>query len=184
MEQQIPVNTAPAGNEVIYALHGKCRILGTETRTIGGQPVAFYKLEVVKSNLSRSSRQEPYIWLPVASAKEKGLRERMTQEECDQALAVLNSREYYFDVRENWNTLQGKLENSIRIEGGQGLAKAYSCLHVLRAQQIVPTPEVQKMFDAVARVLFREICETLQITPKVLEDKIRKGLRQKLLANQ
>jgi RNA polymerase-interacting CarD/CdnL/TRCF family regulator len=172
------------GDEIIYALHGKCRVLAVENREIGEEAIPFYKLEVMKSNLSRSTKQEPNIWLPVNSAPQRGLRPLMTEEACEEAIQILNSREFYFNPRDSWNILQPLLERTLHMEGGAGMAKVFSFLHVLKQRQIVPTPEVQKLFDGVSRVLFREICETLKIAPKTLEDRIRKGLRQKLAADQ
>src|SRR5689334_19976378 len=98
------------GSSVIYAMHGKCHVLGTETRSHCGESIRFYKLEIKKSALSRSSRQEPAIWVPVATAKDRGLRSPMSKSEAESALSVLLSREYYFKVSEPWSALQIKLE--------------------------------------------------------------------------
>src|SRR5688572_5640135 len=88
METQVPTETNPGefapGSSVIYAMHGKCRILGTETRALGGQSIRFYKLEIKKSPLSRSHRQEPAIWVPVSNARDQGMRSPMSKEDADE----------------------------------------------------------------------------------------------------
>ena len=62
------------GAIVAYGLHGKCVVTAIETRTVGGQSMRFYRLDILKSALSRSTRQEPSIFIPVEHARSKGLR--------------------------------------------------------------------------------------------------------------
>lgn len=185
MERQTPADRInsefPPGTAVIYAMHGKCSVLGTETRTLSGEEILFYKLEIKKSSFSRSNRQETAIWVPVATAKDQGLRSPMTKEEAEAALKVLLSREYYFRANESWTVLQPQLELTIRAEGGIGLAKVASFLFVLKRKQIVPTPEVTKLQEAVHKLLFRELSEALGETTRDLETKITRGFRAKLI---
>src|ERR1700733_8843100 len=94
--EEVSQNEFLPGSTVIYAMHGKCYVLGTETRSMGGESIRFYKLELKKSTLSRSSRLEPAIWVPVATAKDRGLRAPMTKNEAEVAMKILLSREYYF----------------------------------------------------------------------------------------
>ena len=48
---EVPQTEFLPGSFVIYAMHGKCHIISTETRTHSGVPILFYKLEV-KNQLS------------------------------------------------------------------------------------------------------------------------------------
>ena len=169
------------GTDVIYSIHGKCNVVGTEYRMLGGESIRFYKLEVKKSALSRSTRHESAIWVPVASAKGLGLRIPMTQSDAEEALKILKNREYYFKTNEPWSLVQPKLEQCIRQEGGIGLAKVESFLFVLKRKQIVPTPEVSKFQETIHKLLFRELAEALHEPARALEDKVAKGLRSKLI---
>lgn len=169
------------GTAVIYAMHGKCLVLSTETRSLGGKTQKFYKLEPKKSPLARSSRSEAAIWVPVEQARERGLRAPMSKEEAEAALKILMCREYYFKTSDAWTTLLPQLENVIRTEGGQGLAKVASFLYVLRRRQVVATPEVNKLQENVNKLLFRELCDALGETVKTVEDRIARGMRSKLL---
>ncbi len=179
-QKQLPAGEFKPGSTVVYALHGKCTVLAVETRTIDGEAIRFYKLEVLKSALSRSTRQEPAIWLPVTSAKDRGLRNPIQREQAEAALSILTSREYFFQPSESWSTVHPKIEALIRSEGGTGLAKAYSFLYVVRNRHIVPPAEVVRLHETVARLLFRELSDALGDSPKVIEERIAKGLRQKL----
>jgi RNA polymerase-interacting CarD/CdnL/TRCF family regulator len=169
-----------AGMSIIYGLHGKCTITGIESRSHDGKEIRFYKLEVQRSNLSRSSRREPAIWVPISTAKEKGLRLPLSKDEADDVMNVLSSREYYFPVNEPWSASQLKLETSVRLEGAIGLAKAASFLHVLKRRQVVPSSDLLRLQESVNKLLIRELSEALGEQPKVLEDKIAKLMRQKL----
>jgi RNA polymerase-interacting CarD/CdnL/TRCF family regulator len=169
------------GDKIIYALHGKCVVTGVETRTLGADRIRFYKLEVQKSALSRSSRQEPAIWVPVATARDHGMRRPMTREDADGAFRLVASREYYFPLNESWTSLQPKLEAAVRVEGGVGLTKVYCFLHVLKRKQIVPSPEVARMLENVSKHFLRELSEILGEPIRAVEDRVQKSLRQKLL---
>src|SRR5579885_1522633 len=181
MEPQTPIHEFAPQSTVVYGLHGKCLITAIESRTIGSQTIKFYKLEVQKSALSRSQRQEPAIWVPVSSAREQGLRAPMTAEEAEAVLRTLASREYFFQINESWSSILPKLESTIRIEGGIGMAKVLSYLFVLKRKQVVPTPEVARFYENVSRLLLRELSEILGKPIRALEDQIARGFRQKLL---
>lgn len=163
----------------MYGLFGKCSISGIETKVIAGKATSFYKLEVVKSTLSRSTRPEPAIWVPLDSARAKGLRPAADTALADEVLKILASREYYFSVHEAWSSILPKLEATIASEGALGLAKAYSYLWVLRKKQIVPAPETNRLFESVQKVLFRELGEALQVPPRAIDEKVTRALRNK-----
>lgn len=168
------------GTAVVYGMHGKCCITGIETRLIQGTNVPFYKLELHKSTLSRSKKKEPEIWVPVGAARERGLRLPISQEEAKAVLEILGNREYYFPITDSWSTVQHKLEVCIRAEGAVGFAKVISYLYVLKRKQIVPTPEVTRMFESISKPMLRELSEALSETLKTLEERIHKLLRVKL----
>jgi RNA polymerase-interacting CarD/CdnL/TRCF family regulator len=167
------------GSFVIYSLHGKCQFLGTEVRKVGETLVEFYKLssKVVRGSTKAGSA----IWVPRASAKEKGLRPAMSSEEAENALQYLLNREYYFKLNTPWSEVITQLEQCIHLEGGIGLAKAYSYLYVLRKKERVPSVELNKLYDTVYRLFFKELADALRQTPRALEERVAKGLRSKLL---
>ena len=172
------------GTAVIYGLHGRCQITAIETRKVGSETQAFYKVEVQRSTLSRSKKPEPAIWVPVQTAMSRGLRAPMNGQTATEALAILQNREYYFSSQEPWSQVFPKIESMLRLEGGIGLAKVYSYLYVLKNRHLVPPSEIMKHFDATHRQLFKELSEALNETPREIELKIAKGLRSKLAADQ
>jgi RNA polymerase-interacting CarD/CdnL/TRCF family regulator len=197
MESQVPQNSqTPSvalgnnnqeieiGTSVIYGLHGRCTVTGVETRSLGGDTQRFYKLEKQKSPLSRSTRQEPAIWLPVSSANSRGLRSPMNQTDVDTAFQIFSSREYYFSLKDQWNVAQEKIEAAIRTEGSTGMAKALSFLFVLKKRQVVASSEVTKLSEAIQKNFNREVTEITGETAKQIEDKMNKAMKSKLLADQ
>ncbi len=183
MESQTPPEASQtefsAGTSVIYAMHGKCQILGTETRSLKGESIRFYKLEMKKSSLSRS-HQETAIWVPVIHAKNRGLRTPMSREEAEMAMKILLSKEYFFNTSDAWSVTQPKLEATIRLEGGLGLAKVASFLYVLKKKQVVASLEVTKLQETVYKLLFRELSEALGKHMCVLEEQVNRAFRTKL----
>lgn len=177
----LQTGTFETGTSVVYALHGKCTVIGIEERTVSDQRLQFYKLEVQKSALSRSTRQEPAIWIPVNSAIDRGVRLPMTSEQADEVLKILGNREYYFPLNEPWSVTLPKLEAAIRKEGGIGLAKAESYLAVLKKKLVVLPADVSRFAETVHKLLVRELSETLSRTPRSIEEQLQKGYRQKLL---
>ena len=168
------------GSDVIYSVHGRCQVKAIEERTVGGQRLRFYRLEPQRSALSRSTRPEPAIWLPVMNANQRGLRCLMNKEQCQQAFEILTDGEYYFALQNAWNHTQSELEACLAIEGGIGLAKVLGFLHVLKARRIVPPSDVIRMFELVHRLLVRELVEVLGEPVKTIEERVEKALRQKL----
>jgi RNA polymerase-interacting CarD/CdnL/TRCF family regulator len=185
MDTQTSAELSPTeflpGTSVIYAMHGKCMVLGTETRSLGGQTLEFYKLEMKKTSPTRSTRGESAIWVPVANARDQGLRRPMSPSEAELALKALMSREYFFKINDSWSSLLPTLEEVIRKEGGLGLAKVASFLYVYRRKQFTVPAEATKLQDLVNKFLLKELSEALQDTTKNIEIKIAKGLKTKLL---
>lgn len=169
------------GSSVVYGMHGRCSVVSIETRSVGNESIPFYKLEIQKSALSRSNRREPAIWLPVNSARSRGLRPPMSVEQAEEVFAILENREYYFSTSESWSSIEPKLESSIRLEGHIGLGKVMSYLHVLKEKQIVTSPEVNRFRENFTRVLLRELSETLGEPIRAIETRVAKALKHKTL---
>jgi len=169
------------GESVIYGLHGRCQIISVENKAIGGESRPFYKLEVQKPALSRSTRPEPAIWIPVNSARDRGLRTPIDNAGVEQVFQILSSREYYFSLSDSWSVVQPKLEATIRAEGAIGLAKAYSFLTVLKRKLIVFPPEITRFYETVSRTFLRELSDVLQESMRSLEDRTIKMTKGKSL---
>jgi RNA polymerase-interacting CarD/CdnL/TRCF family regulator len=188
METQAPGTATPlafdAGTTVVYGLHGKCVVRAVENRELSGQRISFYKLEPQKSALSRSTRQEPAIWVPKDTAQERGLRAPLDADSAQAVLKIFTSREYYFRTDEPWATVQPQLDQAIRFEGAIGLAKVMSYLHVLKKRYVVPSSEITKLAETVNKLLLRELSEALGQPIRAVEDRIVKDMRHKLLADQ
>lgn len=172
------------GDLVVYGMHGKCKVVAIESRTVGSETLTFYKLEPVKNWIAKPARKEPAIWVPVKSAVAQGLRNPLQTDQLEEIHSILSSREYFFTGTDPWHTTQSKLESTIRSEGAVGLAKAVSFLFVLRKRVAVPSSDMNKFWELCLRLLLREICDITQETSKVAEERITKLMRSKLLPDQ
>jgi len=170
----------PVGSSVVYAMHGKCTVTAIETRELAGSCQRFYKLEIQKSSLSRSARMEPAIWVPVATARARGIRAPMTPADVERAFEILASREYHLPLNESWNISQGKIEALVRNEGSIGIVKALGFLFVLKKKQVVPLPEVNRLNEALQRQFAKEVAELTGETIKVIEERIARTIKSKI----
>ena len=172
------------GAHVVYGIHGRCSVEDVITREIDGQNIRFYKLQVTKAASSRSSKQEPAIWLPVEAAQTKGLRPVLRTEEVEEIFELFTNDEFFYDPNKKWSELLPALESAIKNEGAKGLAKVDAFLLVLKSRQVVPDPQVVRFFEKVHRILTREIAELTENSIKAIDEKLQKLIQQKLQANQ
>lgn len=168
------------GTTVIYGTLGKCKVSSIETRTINGEEIPFYRLEPVRSTFSRSSRQDPSIWLPIASANKRGLRTPINAETAAALFELFSNREYFFSIHDEPSRVLPELEQAILTEGAIGLAKAYSFFYVIKRRQIVLPNEYAKLEESVQKLLMRELSEATDQPSRVVEEQITKLLRKKI----
>lgn len=168
------------GTAVIYGAHGKCSIQAVELKKLGDQWMRLYKLEVTKPTLSRSTKQEPAIWVPVDAATSKGLRLPITAQTAQTLLdTILSDKENYFSLGESWSTLQHKLEACIRKEGAVGLAKVYAHLYTLKRKQVITITEITRYTESISKHFLRELSEATNQSIRSIEEKLTKTLRNK-----
>jgi len=183
LTKEVISDTWEAGTTHAYGLQGICTLQGIETRTAGGQTLNLYRLEKAKSPLSRSQKQEPAIWVPVADAQKNGLRRLASRDEAEKALNILSSADAFFPLDANWTDVQPQLELAIRLEGIQGLSKSYGYLKMLERRQIILQTEISRFMETLGKVFHRELCEALRSPLKAVEAKTSKAIRTKILSN-
>ena len=171
------------GADVVYALHGHYRISSIEVREFDHKSVKFYKLETQKRKHPRASANDHAIWIPVSSAKERGLRYPMTTKDVEEVFRILETKESLFELDESWLSIHERLETCIYAEGAIGLAKVYSYLCFLKRKQIVPPTVIARFLETVEKALLREISITLEQPLRIIEERIQKTLRQKSTSN-
>jgi len=169
------------GSTVIYSTHGKCLIKDIETKTINGQNLQFYKLEIQKHTIGKPKKADTAIFLPVAQAEKQGLRAPMTEQIAQEILQILENEEYYFPLNEPWPTVLQKMETAICTEGAIGLAKSYSFLFVLNKKQVTSRAEVTKFDETIKKILVRELADALAKTVRETEELVEKSIRKKSL---
>lgn len=172
------------GTELVYGVHGRHIVGAIEIKSIGGREVSVYRLDRVKSPLSRSAKQEPSIWLPIESAHSMGLRTPLDSHQADEIEKVLASAEHFLNPSEPWGIMYPKIDRMMRTEGLVGIAKAYGFLMVVKRRQVVAKQEVARLLESVSKVLFGEITALTQETRKDAETRINKLLKAKYTIDQ
>lgn len=176
-----PLREFAPGSTVMYGLHGKCVVHSIEERKIGDSTVPFFRLEIQKSTLSRSTRQEPAIWVPISAARTSGLRAPMDGKTYEFVMNTLGSREFYFDLSLSWSKAQHLLERAIAIEGAVGLAKAMSYVFGIKKREVILSTEAGRFWETISKLLLREMSEFLNIPIKDAEAQVNRALKNKLL---
>lgn len=172
----------PIDAPLVYGLLGRCSLVSIETRKLNGEEIPFYKIVLQKMSPIKTTRpNEAIILVPVESARQRGLRPVISKDQVEDVLAIVGSREFYFSTDERWDLLQKTLEKAINEEGIIGLAKALSCLYVIKKRSVVASSEISKFYESVERVLLRELAEVLEEPIKSVEEKVHKLLLHKLL---
>lgn len=170
------------GDEVSYGLHGKCVVTGIETKELSSGPVTFYQIRSIKNPITAKvvNKNEPQILVPVDNASSKGLRLLMTKTEAETILKFISDPDYHFDLNQTWVAKQKQLEECIRKEGAEGLAKVVGHLFVMTKRDAVPPSEVQKFFQSAFKILNRELADSLGIQGKDMEPILLKAMKNKL----
>ena len=82
------------GDTAVYPAHGVADVVDVENKTVGGQTLSFYHLQVRNSGLK--------IIVPIARAEENGMRPLAAESDIEQVFELLNQREIEPD-RQTWN---------------------------------------------------------------------------------
>jgi RNA polymerase-interacting CarD/CdnL/TRCF family regulator len=173
------------GAAVIYGLHGRAQVAEVVTKKVGTESLSFYRIQIQKNSINglKVAKKDSSILIPIQTARKNGLRDLMSTEEAERALAILNSRDYYYSLQEHFHIASPKLEAVVASEGGIGLAKVVSFLYTLKNRQVVASSEVSKSYELYSKVLFRELAEVTNTTITHIEEITAKGLKSKLLAD-
>jgi len=169
------------GDEVIFGLHGKCTVLGKDTKAVGGTSLAGYRLQKLKTPQAKaaSKQEDVFIFIPLSQASEQ-LRRPMTPDNIAAIEEVLKSGEYFFNMNTQWKELEKQFESAIRSDGAIGLAKVYSFLYVLKNRQVVTTPETSRWVENIKKLFFREVQDITGEIAKDLEKRFSQMMRLKL----
>ena len=109
------------------------------------------------------------------------MRPIMSVEQIEQIMEIIESEEIFFDVEEDFRSLSKKLENCIFKEGPIGLAKVVSFFEGYRIKHPIPEPEVNRFEQMIFKLLTREMAEVQDTSIKSQEERLKKGLSNKVL---
>jgi RNA polymerase-interacting CarD/CdnL/TRCF family regulator len=169
------------GDSVIYGTLGRCSVIGIETKRVGNQDLQFYRVEIYKPIAAKTKKNEASILIPLNSARQKGLRNPIRKDDVESVFTILRNQEYYFSIKDRWETISPQLETIIAKEGAHGLAKALSYFHIAKPNVFNPPIDFTRTHENVRHVLIRELADAQEITIRDAEEQINKAIKNKIL---
>jgi CarD family transcriptional regulator len=135
------------GDTAVYPTHGVADVIGVETRSVGGQDLAFYHLQVRGSGLK--------IIVPIEKAEDIGMRPLAASGEIEELFELLRDHEVPSD-RQTWNRRHRGFMEKIRTGSLFEVAEVYRDLSVLRLNKSLSHGERQ-MLRTARDLLVREL---------------------------
>ncbi len=127
------------GSTAVYPAHGVADVVGVETKSVGGQDLHFYRLQVRGSGLT--------ISVPINKASENGMRPLVGPDEIDQVFELLRDRDVPMD-RQTWNRRQRVFMEKIRTGSLHEVAAVYRDLSLLRSEKTLSHGEREMLRTA------------------------------------
>ncbi|NVB42643.1 CarD family transcriptional regulator [Pseudenhygromyxa sp. WMMC2535] len=127
------------GSTAIYPAHGVADVIGLETKSVGGQAVRFYHLQVRGSGIK--------IIVPIDKACENGMRPLADTDEIDRMFEILRDHDVPTD-RQTWNRRYRNFMEKIRTGSLHEVAEVYRDLSLLRSQKTLSHGEREMLRTA------------------------------------
>lgn len=151
------------GDKVVYPAHGVAEIVSIETRDIGGQPLAFYMLNILENGMR--------VMVPTSNVDQVGMRDIVSSDEADKVFDVLKKREKMVEST-TWNRRHREYMEKIKTGSLFEVAKVLRDLYVLKNDKELSFGE-RKMLDTARSLLVREISLSKGITHEEVETKFK-----------
>lgn len=131
--------TFDIGSTAVYPAHGVADVIGLETKSVGGQDLRFYRLQVRGTGLT--------ISVPIDKAAENGMRPLVGPDEIDRVFEVLRDHDVPTD-RQTWNRRHRNFMEKIRTGSLREVAEVYRDLSLLRSQKTLSHGEREMLRTA------------------------------------
>lgn len=155
------------GDFVVYPAHGVGRITGVETHQIADMEVTLYVITFEKDRMT--------LRLPVAKAKESGLRKLSSKDRIKDALSTLQGRSKSKKVM--WSRRAQEYETKINSGDLVSIAEVVRDLHKEDGQQEQSYSERQ-IYQAALERLARELAAVEDIDHKEATEKLETFLKR------
>lgn len=163
MSNNVPFTT---GDFVVYPAHGVGKVLDVEKQTIAGLEMELFVISFERERMT--------LRIPVAKAKNSGLRKLSTKKVMDTALSTLKGRAK--TKRAMWSRRAQEYEAKIVSGDPVSIAEVVRDLHRSATQPEQSFSERQIYEQALER-LSHELAAVEQIEPEAATERLEKMLR-------
>ena len=154
-------STFDKGDFVVYPTHGVGRILGTETRDVGGSAL---EMLVVRFEHDRMT-----LRLPLEKARSLGLRTLSSKKQMEQAITTLQGKARV--LRTMWSRRAQEYETKIKSGDPVSIAEVVRDLH-RRTNQAEQSYSERQMYQAALERLAREFAAIEKIDQEAAATKL------------
>ncbi|MBT3312057.1 MAG: CarD family transcriptional regulator [Desulfobacterales bacterium] len=147
----------------VYPAHGVGKINGIENRSINGEPIVFYIMQILESSM--------IIMIPIRNAKTIGLRPVIDKNEIPKIYNAIKVQKPAQINGMTWNRRYRDYMDKIKTGSLYGVAEVFSELYSLTSSKELAFGE-RKMLDMVQELLIKEI----SVVKNIDEQKVMKEL--------
>lgn len=150
------------GDKAVYPAQGVAEVIGVEERDIAGNRQRFYVLRIMDTDRK--------IMVPVANARNVGLRSVVTAEEIDEIFAILKEEHVAFD-NQTWNRRYRGFMDKIKTGSIYDVAEVLRDLYRLKADKTLSFGE-RRMLETARNLIVKEIAISRGKTEEKIKDEI------------
>src|SRR5688500_13517100 len=152
------------GDKAVYPAQGVAEVIGVEERDIAGNRQRFYVLRILDTDRK--------IMVPVANARNVGLRSVVTEEEIDEIVAILREEHVAFD-NQTWTRRYRGFMDKIKTGSIYDVAEVLRDLYRLKADKTLSFGE-RRMLETARNLIVKEIA----ISRGKTEDKVKEEIEE------
>jgi CarD family transcriptional regulator len=158
------VSTFGPGDMAVYPAQGVAEVLGIEEKEISGKKQRFFVLRIVDTDMR--------IMVPVAKAREVGLRQIIGESEIKEVFEILREKEIHVD-KQTWNRRYRGFMEKIKTGSLFEVAEVYRDLYRLKSTKTLSFGE-RRMLDTAKNLIVKE----LSVARRMNEQKMEREIEQ------
>lgn len=147
--------------KAVYPVHGVTVVQGVQTKKVGGSPIDFYVLKVIKSGAT--------IMVPVTAAEKAGMRRLISDKEINEVYGILKVQTKVF--QKAWNKRLRMFNEKLRSGSMCEVAEVIRDLWGLKLTKDLSYGE-KRMLEKSKALLVTEICASKNSTETEVEETI------------
>ena len=157
------------GDKAVYPAQGVVEVIRIEEKDLGGARQRFYVLKILNTDHK--------IFVPVASASDRGLREVISEEEIREIFDILRERTIAFD-NQTWNRRYRGFMDKIKTGSIYDVAEVLRDLYRLKTDKQLSFGE-RRMLDTARSLIVKEIA----ISRDQTEEQVKAEIEAIFMAN-